>query len=202
MRRFSFSLRWLLGVVAFIAFGCAALLNAGPFWETTVRTLAWFSLLIATLAAIFRRATQQAFAAGFAIWGLAYVVLVFPLQQPLPTRSLLEVTYRAIEREVPLSNANQTTLLPGFWNGRKDNDFAVETVESMRRRMRGGGGMGEGMGGGGMGGGGMGGGGFRTQRSPSPLWFLYVGQWLWTLIIGFIGGLLARYLYATRDVKA
>jgi hypothetical protein len=69
MRRFRFSLRWLLAVVAFIAAACTALVNASAIWLTALTTFTSSLLLLALLAVIVSRGARQAFAIGFLTCG-------------------------------------------------------------------------------------------------------------------------------------
>lgn len=75
--RLHFSLAGLLGAVAFVAVGCAALRYASDWWASGVLTLAVGLLLGGTLALFLRPGRPRAFWAGFALFGWAYLLLCF-----------------------------------------------------------------------------------------------------------------------------
>jgi hypothetical protein len=74
---FRFSLAALLGLVSFAALGCAALVNATDLWRQTILTLTVCLLLTATLAAIIWRGERRNVAIGSAVFGWAYILLMF-----------------------------------------------------------------------------------------------------------------------------
>lgn len=106
MYRPRFTLRALLGLVFFIAVGCASLLRATP----VVASIACGATLLLLLAAIplcvYRTGERRAFWLGFALFGLSYYVIACgPWQPPgtdlqvtrlrarLPTTKLLDWGY-------------------------------------------------------------------------------------------------------------
>jgi hypothetical protein len=76
MRGIHFSLRWLFGVVAFLAISCGLLIYASPFLSKLTATLAAVALLAAIPAAIYHAGDRRAFWAGFSLFGFAYLWLV------------------------------------------------------------------------------------------------------------------------------
>ena len=76
MRGPHFSLRWLFGVVSFLAVGCGLLIYATPLLSRLTFTAALGVLLVAVVSAVCRAGERRAFWAGFAAFGFAYVWLI------------------------------------------------------------------------------------------------------------------------------
>ena len=76
MRGPHFSLRWLFGVVSFLAVGCGLLIYATPLLSKLTFTVILGVLLAAVVAAVCRGGDRRAFSAGFAAFGFAYVWLI------------------------------------------------------------------------------------------------------------------------------
>jgi hypothetical protein len=70
-----FSILTLLGLVAFAAFGTAALLNANAVWFSVLFTVIGLVLLTALLLVIYSNAEKRAFWTGFSIFGYGYFLL-------------------------------------------------------------------------------------------------------------------------------
>ncbi|HEV3023092.1 MAG TPA: hypothetical protein VGX76_11520 [Pirellulales bacterium] len=75
--RFRFSLAGLLMAVAAAAVASASFAFAGAGWETTLATATIAVLATALLVAVLRPRAAQGFWAGMAIWGWLYLALVF-----------------------------------------------------------------------------------------------------------------------------
>jgi hypothetical protein len=116
MRGIRFSLRWLFGVVSFLAIGCGLLIYASPFLSKLTATLAVISLLTAVPAASYHTGDRRAFWAGFALFGFAYLWMVCgawlshdgsaSLRDRLVTTDLLTRSYDALpSRQTALSGA-------------------------------------------------------------------------------------------------
>ena len=75
MRGFHFSLRWLFGVVSFVAVGCGVLFYANPFLSKLTFTAMLAILIAAIPAAIYHAGERRAFWIGVATFGFAYVWL-------------------------------------------------------------------------------------------------------------------------------
>lgn len=73
----SFSLEWLLAVVAFVAYACAAMVYVTPEWATTTFSLAILFLLLGTVALCTCPRETRAFWTGFTVFGWAYFALPF-----------------------------------------------------------------------------------------------------------------------------
>ncbi|HZL91665.1 MAG TPA: hypothetical protein VFB96_25060, partial [Pirellulaceae bacterium] len=74
---FRFSLRQLLLATAFVAIGCYALRWASPWWAIVLFYAGLTLIVVGILIAINRRGESRSFWAGFAMCGLAHMLLVF-----------------------------------------------------------------------------------------------------------------------------
>ena len=111
MRGIHFSLRWLFGVVSFLAVGCGLLIYASPFLSKLTFTAAVTGLLVGLFSAVYRIGDQRAFWAGFATFGFAYVWMVCgawqspdgstPLRDRLVTTDLLTRCYELLPSSQP-----------------------------------------------------------------------------------------------------
>jgi hypothetical protein len=81
MRGFHFSLRWLFGVVSFLAIACGLLFYASPFLSKLTFTATLVMLLAATFSAAYHAGGRRAFWAGFAVFGFPYLWLTCGLWQ-------------------------------------------------------------------------------------------------------------------------
>src|SRR5215469_2700110 len=117
MRGFHFSLRWLFGVVSFLAIGCGLLIYASPWLSKLTATLAVVVLLAAAPAAIYQAGDRRAFWAGFAFFGCAYLWMVCgtwqahdgstALRERLVTTDVLTRCYEAL----PSSQARMMSIV-------------------------------------------------------------------------------------------
>jgi hypothetical protein len=151
MNRFRFSLKWLLAAIAFIALGCAALANASAFWEMVIVSLGWCLILTAVLAGIFRRGSSQAFAIGFVVVLVAYLLIDARFEyrdrgNRIATTAVLRHLHSAVIREVPYEPQPTIMVIRPQWG-----------------------------------------------------YFRPIGQWLWSIVFGFVGGLLARHFHTRRE---
>ncbi|HWB14463.1 MAG TPA: hypothetical protein VG826_34880 [Pirellulales bacterium] len=118
MRGFHFSLRWLFGIVSFLAVGCGLLIYASPFLSKLTATSAAVVLLAAVPAASYHAGERRAFWAGFAFFGFAYLWLVCgawqshdgsgALRERLVTTDLLTRCYELLPSTQSSSSANST----------------------------------------------------------------------------------------------
>ena len=88
----TFSLRWLLIAVGYIAFGCAALFSASSFWWILTYSLSLTLLFSALLGTIYRVGAKRAFWVGVSIFGWGYILLMVGIRSgsgagALPTGS-------------------------------------------------------------------------------------------------------------------
>ena len=111
MRRFQFSLRALLGLVLFVAVGCAALVHANELVASAVYSVTLLVLFVAIVRGLFGADSGRVFWLGFAIFGWGYVWLAYgeiqilglglPATRALATTKLLDFVYLAIWRSGP-----------------------------------------------------------------------------------------------------
>ena len=100
-----FSLKWMLGAVAFVGFGSAALFNATKAWAMASFGLTAVVLLAAILGSIYLR--PKAFYVGVCIFGWGYLILTYvpPMRnsiRPLAaTDALLDVIYKTMQHDIP-----------------------------------------------------------------------------------------------------
>ncbi len=95
-----FSLKWMLGAVAFVGFGCVALFNANEAWAAAALGLTVIVLLVAVVGAI--HSNSRAFYTGMAVFGWGYLLLTQPLVRPLAaTDVLLNIIYKPLKRVIP-----------------------------------------------------------------------------------------------------
>lgn len=220
MAHLRFSLRSLLGGVAFAAVACAALISASPLWASGLWTVTVAALLAAIPLAIFRDGRRHAFALGFLSFGWLYLgILVWPyntrlldsenrfLPGQLATSRLNTLAY---EKLLPLFRTPANSAASGSAWGNPTPAWGnatppVQPPPAMSGGMPGAGGgqpMGGIVGGGGMGLMGGSAGTISVSNYPSQNDFESVGDALWTLMIAVCGGILARYLYGTRRSPA
>jgi hypothetical protein len=84
-----FSLRWLLGIVAFVAVACLSLIYASETISKALGAVLFVFLMIATLGAIFSGPHRRRFWAGCAMVGSIYIATAYlppnDIQLPQPT---------------------------------------------------------------------------------------------------------------------
>jgi hypothetical protein len=191
-----FSIKALLCLTIFVAVACAALLNASELWASATCTVTLAVLLVAVLLSVFRRGPSRAFWLSFAVFGWAYVLLIFwPAPDPGLTcqRHLLttKLSNWAYFKLLPLVRTPPPEPIPmapvgnySSGGGRyKFTDKYVITVPNAAP---------------------------APPAPPAPprtyypdyTAFLTIAEWLWTLSLAMLGGVLARYFYATRERKA
>jgi drug/metabolite transporter (DMT)-like permease len=190
---FQFSIKALLGSVVFVALACTALLNASEWWASAACTVTLAVLLIAVLASVFRRGPRRAFWLGFAIFGWTYVLLTFwpasdptfPCQRHVLTTRLSRWAYFGLLPLVRTPPAEPVPMAP--FSGRSGGGDSYVRDEFRDRATL-----------------------VLTPAAPAPpapprtyypdyTPFLTIAEWLWTLLLAMLGGILARYLYATRE---
>lgn len=199
-----YSLATLLGVTVVTGVACAALVSPNKLWAQSISTIVVVSILFFSVAAIYARSGWRAFAGGFAICAAAYFFLVcLPQTSTLKPLLLTSQLMEMLRVQLPHGKASA---------GNNNGTFALTFVPQNNNTMQAGsgGGMGGGMGMsggapitvGGMGGGmgGMGG-GFGTTTSANfqiaqatvvGRWYDSIGHNLWALLIGVVGGVVAR----------
>ena len=121
MRGVHFSLRWLFGVVSFLAVGCGLLTYASPILSKLAFTVVVTALLAGLFSAVYRIGDQRAFWAGFATFGFVYLWMVCgtwqspdgstPVRDRLVTTDLLIRSHDAL----PSRQASQSTAAATAW---------------------------------------------------------------------------------------
>lgn len=200
MSRFQFSVRWLLGLVALVAVGCAALFHASPLWTSVVLTVTSALLLTAIVAAACRRGRARAFWLGFAVLGWGYFWVAggmtdlpipgsWPLsfftqsgEPPLATTRLLRWSYGKLFPSAPIPGNNAGM---GFFSLAVDEtDSPPQTGEAGEPGEPG---------------------DLQSEADeedyPAYESFIRVGESLWTLLFAIIGGLLGRFFHAREASK-
>lgn len=219
MYRPTISIRAMFCVVAFVGLACVALVRANSIWSTVMFTAALAVISLGVLAAILRRGAKQAYWIGFALFGWLYLwmahwrsdpdvqfgsnVISWRMQQdetgPLATTRLLAYFYTEWLpkiRETPAA----TQAPPYIGSGGYATSVPNVTAGGYGGMVPPGGAFG----GPGAGGGGMGGVVVVTTppaivNYPAMHEFMRVGHSLLTIILAVIGGIVATYLYQTRD---
>ena len=149
-----FSILTLLGLVAFAAVGCAALLNANKTWASITFSASILILLTSVVAAIFSARARRAFWVGFAVFGCCYFLLYTTV---MPNRT------NDFATTIPLNILHRQFPVP---------ENVSQIRDSFRRRQ------------------------VQLREMEN---FLEVGHALWTLILAFFGGAIARYFYWLRQ---
>jgi hypothetical protein len=73
----SFSIKWLLLVVAYVAVAIAALLNANDYWRNALHAASLLLVLAAILGTIYSVGQRRAFWTGWLVFGAAWFLPVF-----------------------------------------------------------------------------------------------------------------------------
>jgi hypothetical protein len=88
------SIRFVTGLVAFIALSLGCLLYAASPWAVTVRLIYWAVLFGAPLGVVYRTKSRQAFYVGVLIWSWGYLLVsLLPGTWNLPTSRFLAWAY-------------------------------------------------------------------------------------------------------------
>lgn len=124
MSKFQFSLRSLLGLVALVAAGCAALLYPSDLWASLAIYGVLVALAAAILGSIVRRGSAQSFWLGFALFGCGYMWLTyegeanvsppgwFQLKGQQGTTKLLRFAYDKLHARKPTQGLLYADLRP------------------------------------------------------------------------------------------
>jgi hypothetical protein len=100
MNRLRFTIAGLMAIVLFVAIGFAALRNADELWASATYTLAIAMISLAFVGAFVRKGKARAIWSGFAVFGLAY--LLIGLSPQLKVVVPLYFTYTAGQRPTPV----------------------------------------------------------------------------------------------------
>ena len=162
-----FSVRELLGFVAFLAVGTTALLYASPGWAIALSFSSFGLLVVSACAIVLKRGQSQAFWIGFAVLGWLYYFAHHPIEissaRSFLTTKLLRRAYEDVLPELrsPPRFRRGVTVL---WD--PDFDLIAQFPPG-------------------------------TWEWPHPRDFLRVGHSLFAFAIAYLGGRLGRYFYLT-----
>ena len=168
-----FSLASLLAVVFCAAVGSAALANATDLWRQITVTLVVVCLLLATLVAVFSRAQARLFAGGFALTGWLYMMLAFVSAFGLRDDLLTDKAIHWLGETIHKENqvAGASQAYADF-----DNDGMLDLFVSM-------------------------GNGTFTQATKSLPNLTSIGHALWTVVVGWLGGVVALWLRRHQSLE-
>jgi hypothetical protein len=187
MRGFHFSLRWLFGVVSFLAVGCGLLIYASPFLSKLTFSATLVVLLAAMPAAVYSAGERRAFWAGFSFFGLAYLWLICGswqspdgselLRNRLATTAVFSWCHEKVAR-------SHSTPMYQWTGGMAGPPMGMSSMMS-------------GAGGSGMMPGGMSGMSPMTSVTVTPDWsdFSTTGHSLFEIVFALLGGVIARRAY-------
>ncbi|MCO6045167.1 hypothetical protein NG895_14745 [Aeoliella sp. ICT_H6.2] len=196
------SLRELLGIIAFVAVAFASLLNASEGWAIAVFGLTIALTIVLAIVAVAERGSRQTAAAGALIAMLAYAVLW--TQQPettledswdqvmgvdpvltdkgflLTSRALYAAWHRVngtymVEWETGrVVEQTAPNYPPAYGQGNVPQDQVPPNWS---------------------------GGGLIYKGLPVPEHFLAVGHCLWAILLGYLGGKFAVWIFARRIAR-
>ncbi len=168
-----FSLSSLLAVVCFAAVGSAALADATDLWRQIIVTLTIVCLLFASLAAVFSRGRPRVFASGFALTGWVYLAIAFVSVFGLRDDLLTDKAIHWLGETIHKENqvAGASQAYADF-----DNDGMLDLFVSM-------------------------GNGTFTQATKSLPNLTSIGHALWTVVVGWLGGVVALWLRRHQSLE-
>ena len=184
-----FSLRWLFGVVSFAAVSCGLLIYARPILVSVTLSTVLVVLLTAITAAISNSGDRRAFWTGFALFGFAYIWLIFgnwqmPNGSDHPRNHLLSTTVLTWLYSIAPATQTTTTMVqsPGAMPGMGMSGPMMPA--SMGGGMMPGAGSGMAM----------------TTVAMPPDWnaFMTTGHSLFALAFACVGGLIAGSCFRRR----
>jgi hypothetical protein len=184
-RPLGISLRELLTLFAAFAIGFTALTYANPWWMAAVTGVTLLAFISAIIVALVDRGPRQAFAIGFAASIACYLPLFLlgretdPFTGKLPTSQLLQPMFLAV-RDQSYINARtrevvKETEIPqgAMVEGQGGFPTYGQTSGSQPYFTRG-------------------------DSIPSLVHFMPIGHCLWALLIGYVGGKFATWVYVRR----
>lgn len=199
MNTLRFSLAKMLAAVVLVALGLAALVNATPIWAGAVTSAAVFLLFVAVVGLIYRRHADRAFWVGFAVFDWGYLAVIYA---PSPWALW---RYR-LDRELDLGNQLLTTQVLDWgarqvrgltkgtrviveWTSGSWYPGSIVEVDNDRVHVRFDDGDDRWV--------------IATQiKTTRATDFVRIGQSMFALLLGFVGGVIARCFYATTQRKS
>jgi hypothetical protein len=164
------SLRELLVVVTFVAIGCAAMTYASDGWWQAIAAFAFCLIVVTAIMSCLDRGTRRAFAIGFLIASMIYL-------GGLQMRQRTDGTNNELKSRGSGTVFVSTSLLRAWHSA-----ITVESKEVMTSEGRGGATVR----------------GTRIHTSPAPTTFMRIGHTLVMLLLGYVGGHFARFVYSRR----
>ena len=171
MPRLRFTIAGMLGVVAFVAVGIAALRSGSDLWAATIFTLTAATLASAVLVSIHRQGRTRAFWFGFALFG--WLHLAACLHPAIKGRLLTANLLGLLARQMPsksIDGSKPTNAWFEYADMNRDGD-AGTVVYTIGPRSS-----------------------ITVTAFGPPLGFYWVGEDLATLGVGLIGGLVSLRL--------
>jgi len=180
-RRFQFRLGTLLGSMFWVGLACAALAMPTPFWAATILCLAIVSLLASILVAIYRTAGARAFAVGFLVFGGGYLAFVagldhglrrYDTQAAMPTSRACSWAYIATHAQ---NRQSRTVQVSNFAPPAPSDPFGPGPTVAPT---------------------------ITTRVMAVPVHndedFIEISHSVLSMLLGFVGGIFAWFLYTTR----
>ena len=183
-----FSLRTLLAAIVFCAMACAALKNANEVWWTVVSSAALLLVMAMMIIALVGGGQSRAFAIGFTVCAVIYGAIMFDLgvqqldmyrtARHIPTTQSLVSLYGAMVEE-RYYDARTGEHLPDYQP--PEEHGGVLGFYNNRPLVR------------------SSTPGVQITRVPQSRTFMAIGHVLWAVLLGFVGGQFARFIYRQRD---
>jgi hypothetical protein len=178
---FRISLREALLAFAAASVGFAALVYANSWWLATVNTVALVAIVAAIIVAMLGRGSGRAFAVGFCVASVTYLVVAFAMEQHqnqmarLLSTKALDLVYEQIRREAYVNEQTGAEFSAAVYKAE---------IERLRTRMPGGSRPNTSI--------------VTAQRTVQPYIrdFRSVGMQLWALLLGYAGGCFGRFVHA------
>jgi hypothetical protein len=177
MHTFRFSLLTMFGSVAVVALACAALATPSQLWLVIVSASSLACLFYAVLAATYGRAAKRAFWFGFAVVGWGHIFLEW---QRIP---LFLPTELAADRLSTLLHDKPMPDYAAWMNTRLGDAPPVGSAVSVGDYVQ-----------------------VWSTAPPPPgqinaEMFEQIVKWLWSPLLGFVGGLVALRLYSNGNAS-
>jgi hypothetical protein len=194
MRRFQFSILGLIGLMAFVGVGCAAMVNASAGWCSAAAIFLMLALLNSIVGAICCRGRERVYWIGFLVFGWGSLLLLFneslfSIRSPEPSsivnnvfisrhlKSLYDVTHTSPQNYAvatgtvaappgvaPVGNSTFTFVPAGTYSG-------ATTISSGTLSLA------------------------AVDSSPEH-YFVIIGNLLFVMLCALVGGFFARSVYA------
>lgn len=189
---FQVSLREMFVLVAVSALALVSLNYASQTWQALVALIAILAAMTAVIRSLIDRGRHRAFAIGFAVGMVGYLLVVVNAHKfttgrvdssemnghgNLPTSILLQNLRAGINRSGYYdSNTNELVPNSETTSVTSTSSFGPELVTSTGRKV--------------------------YYRDDPPLtYFMAIGQLWWALIFGYIGGHFAQFIYRRRTTE-